>query len=99
MQSKIGDNRQASDDKMNTCDIKLDKITVIIENIMVHNKNSNTSPYKLDSPKAQDPNTAVLTNKKALPLEGGNSSKLVLCGLSNMRLSHQNSMKSSSRHN
>ena len=56
-----------------------------------------SSQDKTDSPKEQDPTTVVLANKKAPPLEGGNLTKNMACGLSNMRPAHKNSMNSSSR--
>ena len=46
---------------MNAYDSILDKLTKAIENVY--------------SPKAQDPNSAVMSNNKAPPLEGGNYTK------------------------
>ena len=84
---------------MKTYDSKLGNLMEMIKNIMDKNQNSNYSPDNMDSPKAQDSTTVVPANKKALPLEGGNSTKMVICRLSNMRSAHQNSMNSSSIRN
>ena len=42
---------------------------------MYQNQNSNYPPDNMDSPQDQGPTTLVSANKKALPLEGGNSTK------------------------
>ena len=39
------------------------------------NHNENSSSDKKDSPKAQDPTTVVLANKKSPTFEGGHSKK------------------------
>ena len=44
--------------------------------MMDHNKILKYSPEKKDSPKAQDPTTSVLANKRVPPLEGGNFTKI-----------------------
>ena len=59
----------------------------------------NSSPDNMNSPKAQDPYTAVLDNNKAHHWKVDIKLKLVACGLSNMRSAHQKSLNSSSRHN
>ena len=41
MQATIDDNRKASDEKIKTYDSKLDKLTEMIENMMVKNQNLN----------------------------------------------------------
>ena len=66
------------------------KIKTIITHMMAQKQNS--LPGNMDSLKAQDPDTVVPNNKKAPLLGGGNSMKLVVCGLSKMRQSHQNYM-------
>ena len=71
----------------------------MIESMMDQIKISKYSPDKKYSPKAQDPTTVVPANKKSTPLEGGNSTKMVACGLSNIRSYQQHYMKSSSIHN
>ena len=58
-------------------------IKTILKNIVVYNQYS--SPGNMDSPKAQDTDTMVLSNKNVLPLQGGHSIKMVACVLSNMR--------------
>ena len=45
-------------------------------NIMLMVQKHNSYPGKMDSPKDQDNTTVVPTNKKAQPLEGGNSTKI-----------------------
>ena len=59
--------------KLNTHDSDLDQIKTLIKKVLVQNQTF--YPDKLDSPKAQYPTTAVLANKKSLPLEGGNSTE------------------------
>ena len=78
----IDDNSQASDEKMNTYyskldkqDSKLDNIIEMIKNMMYHNQNSNYPPENMDSPYDLSPTTVFSYEKKALPLEGGNSNK------------------------
>ena len=56
-------------------DSKLDNLLQMMENMMDRIQISNPSPDNMDSPKAQDPTTAVLANKKAPPLEGVHSTK------------------------
>ena len=72
-------------------------ITSTIISIMDHINISKYSPYQKDSPKAQDTTTVVPANRRAPPLDGGHSTKMVACGLSNMISAHQNYMSSSSR--
>ena len=69
----------------------------MIKNIMDQNKYSNLFLDNMDSLKDQDPTASVPSTKKSPPLEGENSTKMVACVLSNMMLSHQNSMNSSLR--
>ena len=71
------------------------KIKARIEKFLAHNKTS--LPYNINSPKSQYPTIVVTANKKAPPLEGGNSTELVACGLSNMIPAQENSMNYSSR--
>ena len=49
------------------------KTKTMFKHMMVQNQHS--SPVNMDSPKYQDPDTVVSTNKKYSPLEGGNSTK------------------------
>ena len=103
-QYMIDDNIQSSDEKMKKYyskldkqDSKLDNIIEMIKNMMYHNQNSNYPPDNMDSLYGQGHATLVSANKKALPLEGGNSTKkMVICVLSNMRSAYQNSMNSPS---
>ena len=80
IQATIDDNRQASDDKMNSKldkqDYTLDKLMAMVKNMTDKNQNSNSLPENMDSPKAPDPTTAVPANNKAPPLEGGYSKKI-----------------------
>ena len=99
MQATIDANMQDSDEKMKKQDSKIDNITKLIKNMMDRIQIYNSSPDKIDSPKYQDRTTAVPDNKKAPPFEGGNYTKRVEFGLSNIRSDHQNYMNSSSRHN
>ena len=78
----IDDNSQASEKKMRKYyskldkqDSKLDNIIEMINKMMYQNQNSNYPPENMDSPQEQGPTTVVPANKKALPLEGGNSTK------------------------
>ena len=92
IQASIDDNNQASDEKMNKYYSALDEIRTLIKQVTVHYQNS--LPNNMDSPKSQYHNTVVLGNSKASLLGGGNSKKLVACGLSNMISYHQNSINS-----
>ena len=49
-----------------------------IKTIITHmiSQKQHSSPYNLDSPKAQDPSTTVPANKRDTPLEGGHSTKI-----------------------
>ena len=67
IQDTIDDNKQASDEKMNTYDSKLDKT-------MNHNKNSNYSSDRMDLSKSHDPTTMLPANKEA-PILGCRNSK------------------------
>ena len=49
------------------------KMKTVFKQMMVHNHYY--SPDNMDSPKAQDPDTVVLANKKAPQLEGGSYKK------------------------
>ena len=69
MQATIHANRKYYDQKMNN--LTEDLIAMLVS-IMDQIKISNSSLYKKDPTKSQDPNTVVLANKKAPPLEGGN---------------------------
>ena len=78
----IYEKRQASDENMKKYDSKIDKYdskldnnAAIIKKMMVNNQICNFSPYSMYSTKDQSPNTMVTYNKKALPLEGGHSTK------------------------
>ena len=82
MQVTIEANRQDSSNKMENL---TEELKAMIRSMMDQIKISKSSPCKKDSPKAQDPTTVVPANKKAPPLEGGNSTKKVTCVLSNMR--------------
>ena len=92
----IESNRQDSDEKTKKL---TEDLTSMIASMMDHIKESISSPNKKDSPNSQDPTTVVPANKKAPPLEVGHSTKMVACGISKMRSSHQNYMNSSSIHN
>ena len=48
----------------------------MIKNMTDKNQNSNYSLDKMDSPKAQDPTTVVLSKNKSPPLEGRNYRKI-----------------------
>ena len=61
--------------KLDKQDSKLDNITAMIKNMMYHNQNLNYPPDNMDSPYAHGPTTVVSDNKKAIPLEGGYSTK------------------------
>ena len=65
-------------------------IKALLNNII--GQNQNYSSYKMDSPKSQDSTAVVVDSKKALTLEGTHNEKIVVCGLSNMRSAHKNSM-------
>ena len=100
----IDDNRQASDEKINKYysklykqDSKLDNIIEMIKEMMYQNQNSNYPPENMDSPYYQGPTTTVPYNKKALPLAGGNSTKMII--FSNMISAYQISTNSSSIQN
>ena len=78
----IDDNSQPSEKKMKKYyfkldkqDSKLDNIIEMIQNMMYQNQNSNHPLANMDSPQDQGHTTVVPANKKALPLEGGNSTK------------------------
>ena len=73
MQATIDDNRQYSDEKMNKL---TEYLTEIIASMMDQIKTSISSQYYKNSPKSQDPTNFFPANKKALPLEGGNSKKI-----------------------
>ena len=53
----------------------------MMENMMDKIKIYNSSPDNMDPPKDQDPTIVVLSNKKAPPLEGVHSTKMVACEL------------------
>ena len=95
MQDTIEGNRQDSDEK--TKELTED-LTETITTMMDQIKKLKYSLEQKYSPKVRDPTTMVLANKRDPPLEGGNSTKMVSCGLSKMRPAHQNYMNSSSRH-
>ena len=57
----------------------MNKIKTMITNMM--SQKHNYSPYNMDKLKAQDPSTAVSSNKNIPPLEGGNYTKLMSSGL------------------
>ena len=58
---------------MNKHDSDLDKINTILKHVLVQNQHF--LPDKMDSPRAHNPATVVLANKKAPSLEGGQSTK------------------------
>ena len=81
-QYMIDDNSQPSDEKMKKYyskldkqDSKLDNIVEITIKMMYQNQNSNYPPANMDSPYYQGPTTVFPDDNKALPLEGGNSTK------------------------
>ena len=96
IKAKIEANRKDYDEKI----MKLTEyLTEMISSMMDQIKISKFSPDNKDSPKAQDTTTLAPDNNRDLPLEGGHSTKMVACGLSNMTSARQNYMNSSSRHN
>ena len=96
IQDMIEDNRQYSDEKMKSLIVDL---TAMITSMMDQITFSKSSPDKKDAPKDQYPTTVVTANKKSPPLEGVCYTKLVACGLSNMRSANQNYINSSSIQN
>ena len=48
---------------------------------MYQNQNYNYFPDDMDSPKSHDHITEILANKKSPTSEGGNSIKMVACGI------------------
>ena len=76
VQANIYDNIQYYGQKTNKYDSKLDKLTSMIEKMMDHNQNSNSSPENMDSPKSQDPTNMVPDKTKDTPLAGGNYMKI-----------------------
>ena len=96
MQATIDSTRQDYDEKMNKI---AEEPTEIIVSMMDQIKISKPSLVNKYSPKSQHPTTLVLAKKRSPPLEGGHSTKLMACGLSNMRSDHQNYMNYSSIHN
>ena len=96
MQATIDANRQYSDEKTKRL---TENLTEIISSMMDQIKISKESTGNKDSPKAQDHTTAVPANNNDPPLEGGNSTKMVSYGLSNMIPDLQNSMNYLSRQN
>ena len=89
----INTNKQATDELKEDCDgikKKLNKydfgfydVKALLNKVIGQNKTS--SPDNMVSTKSQLPTAAAPDNKKATPSEGGNSKKLVACGISNMR--------------
>ena len=73
MLNKIDAKSQDSDEKTKNL---TEYLTAIIESMMDQIKFSKLFSYKKDSSKAQYPTTVVPVNKKALLLEGGNSTKI-----------------------
>ena len=78
--------------KMNKHYFESANIDSLINKVPGHNKTS--SPDNMDSPQAQYLTNVVPANKKATSLGGGHYTKLVACGISNMRSAHQNYMNS-----
>ena len=77
-QDSVDDNKQAhiySYEKKDKDDSKLDKIATLLQQMMDQNKNKNSFPDKMNSPKAQYPTTVVPAKNKDPPLEGGHSKK------------------------
>ena len=64
-----------------------------------HLNTQSSSPTHKDTLTLPGHTTLVPANRRAPPLEGRHSKKLVVCGPSNMISAHQNSMRSSSRQN
>ena len=75
IQALIDGKNQDYDEKMKKYESDLDNIKKLLKQVLIQNQNS--SPDKMDSPKAQDPTTLVLDNNKASPLEGVHSTKVV----------------------
>ena len=73
IQATIESNKQDSNEKTKKLTADL---TGMIASMMDQINMSKYSPYKKDSPKAQDTTTMVLDNKKSPPLEGGHSTKI-----------------------
>ena len=80
IQDTIDSNRQYYDEKTKKQDSKLDKLTAMVENMMDQIQILNYLPDKTNPPKSQDPTTALQANNKAPPLEGENSTKMVVYG-------------------
>ena len=76
IQANIDSNRQDHDEKMKKQYSKFDNITEMIKKMMDHIQVSNSLPYKMDSPKAQDTTTVFLANKKSPPFEGAHYTKI-----------------------
>ena len=77
MQYLVDTNKKVNDElkkKLNKHDSGLYKIKTLHKQVLVQNQIY--SPDKMDSPKAQYPTNVVPANKKAPPLEGGNSTKI-----------------------
>ena len=72
-QTTIEADKQDSDERTKKLTSDL---TEMITSIMDQIKISKYSPEKRDSPKAEDPTTVVPANKKAPPLQGGNSMRI-----------------------
>ena len=88
-------NKKDYDEKMTQLTVKSETMFAVISNQL--NTLSSSSTHK-DTSNPPEPITVVTANRRAPPLEGGHSRKMVACGLSKMISAHQNNMSSSSRH-
>ena len=92
MKEEIENNKQESKDEMKDVKESIKKLTTLM---MDQTNISKSSPAQKDTSTPPDPTTTVQTNRRAPPLEGGHSKKiLVACGPSNMRSAHQDFMSS-----
>ena len=81
---QVNDELQQYNDELNIIlnkyESDLDEIKTLLKQVIFNNQNS--LPENMYSIKAQYNTTVVPDNKKAQPLEGGNSTKIVACGIS-----------------
>ena len=81
---QVNDELQQYNDELNIIlnkyESDFDEIKTLLKQVIFNNQNS--LPENMYSRKAQYNTTVVPDNKKAQPLEGGNSTKIVACGIS-----------------
>ena len=71
---------------MNKYDFECYEIKALLNKLL--GQNQTPLPENMGSPKSQDPTAVVLANNKDPPLEVGHSTKMLACGLSNMKPAH-----------